>query len=622
MHNRLLPGALALLALEPCGALADDSSRVRGKLEEIVVTSSRVPTPLREIGTSMSVVNRTDIQQLGYNALYDILRTQPGVGVSSQSGPGSVTSLRIRGEENYRTRFYLDGIDISDSSSPQTTTRVEQILASGVQRVEILRGPQGLMYGADAGGVVNITTTAPGEGLGGSLSGEAGRFDTRQYAGNLNGGNGTVDFSLSASDYDSDLFNAWENDDAPGDEDGYENQTLHGRLGWNAGDELRIALAARDVDAKNRYDDCFTVDTFAPSNDCSDSFDQRAWRGAVNLATGPLTHELHYTDTSTGRDFFTEQKFAFKLDGDIERAGYIGSFRSSDAMQLVYGVDLLTESIDDGFNESDREQQGYFAEYQGDYGERVFVTAGLRYDDNDDFGSHTSYRVSGAYLLAAAFGELKLRAAYATGFRPPSLFEIAQNASEFTAPPAQGLALSEEQSEGYDLGVSWSNGSSVYLEAVYFDQQISDEIFYDFNSFGYLQESGDTRSTGVELSGDWDIYSAMTLRANYTFTDSEDISGDPRARRPKHMGNLGVSWSLLAERLTLGLQARFSRDAVDVDGTDLDNYEVVDINARLALVDDIELYGRIENVTDEDYQEVPAYNTSGAAGYLGVRYSF
>ena len=137
-----------------------------------------------------------------------ILRTQPGIGVSNQGGTGGVTSLRIRGEENYRTRFFLDGMDISDSSSPQTTARVEQLLSSGIARVEILRGPQGLIYGADAGGVVNITTAAPTEGVSGDVSAEGGRFGTRQFAGAVNGGNGTLDFSLSAADFETDGFNA------------------------------------------------------------------------------------------------------------------------------------------------------------------------------------------------------------------------------------------------------------------------------------------------------------------------------------------------------------------------------------------------------------------------------
>ena len=141
-----------------------------------------------------------------------MLRTQPGVSVTNTGGTGSAATLRIRGEEGYRTLVLLDGIDISDTSGPQVSPRFEQLLSSGVQRVEILRGPQGLMYGADAGGVVNITTIAPTEGLGGEVSAEGGRYGSEQVAGNVGGGNDTVDFNLSAADFSTDGFNARDTD--------------------------------------------------------------------------------------------------------------------------------------------------------------------------------------------------------------------------------------------------------------------------------------------------------------------------------------------------------------------------------------------------------------------------
>ncbi len=607
-QTRIAALTLAVAAAQP--VIADN------QMEEVVVTSSRVPTPLRQIGTSVSVVTQTDIEQLGYNELYNVLRTQPGVQVSNQGGPGSITSLRIRGEESYRTRFYLDGIDISDTSSPQTTPRVEQILSSGVQRVEILRGPQGLMYGADAGGVVNVSTIAPEEGFNGSVSAEGGRYDTQQYSGNINGGNGTVDFSLSAADYDSDLYNARTIDTDIRDDDGYENTTLHGRLGWNVTEDLRLSLVARDVEGETAYDGCFTVADFAPSNACTDEFEQEAYRVAGNYRTERFTHEVFYTSNEITRKNYTEGEFAFGNGGELERTGYLGSFTANDSLKLVYGVDLLDESLDDS-SIDDREQEGYYAEYQGGFGNHFFVTAGARYDDTDDYGSTTTYRLSGAYLLPLAGGEMKLRATYGTGFRTPSLFEINNNGFSFDPVPE----LDDEESEGYDLGVSWA-GSSLYVEAVYFDQEITDEIFYDNADFVYRQRTGDTESQGVELFGSWAVLESLSIDGNYTYTDSQDINGDPRPRRPEHMANLGVQWTTLSDRLTLGLHARLSQDAVDVDGTEMDDYEVLDLNASFQVLEGLELFGRVENVTDEDYEEVSTYNTSGAAGYVGLKYSF
>jgi vitamin B12 transporter len=617
MKNHLI-GSLAILAISaPLSVFADSSKNSAPNIEEIVVTSSRVPTPLRQIGTSVSVITEEEIKQLGYATLYDALRTQPGVGVSSQNGPGSITSLRIRGEEGYRTRFYLDGINIADNASPQPATRTEHILSSSVQRVEILRGPQGLMYGADAGGVVNISTISPADGINGSVSAEAGRYDTSQLAGNINGRSGILDFSLSATRYESDSFNAWTLDAGPEDDDGYENTTLHGRFGAQLTEATRLSLVVRDVEGDNDYDSCFV-----PSDDCVSEYNQEAWRVAVNHDGESLSHELFYNESEIDEDYFSDGFFSFDRHGKLEQAGYIGSFRHSDALSLAYGVDLLTESLGDGIGKTTRDQDAYYAEYQGGFNDMLFVTAGVRHDDNDDFDGHTSYRLSGAYLIPLEQGEIKLRATQGTGFRAPSLYEINTNQGLWTLPPAAGFELSEEESEGYDLAASWTGNNGLYLELVYFDQEINDEIFYDNNSFGYLQISGDTQSEGVELIADWNFSQGFSASANYTYTDSQDKEGNQRARRPESIANLGLRWALLDQQLVLGVNARLSRDAVDIDGSDMDDYEVIDINASFAVSDALEVFGRIENLTDEDYEEVPNYNTSGAAGYLGVRYSF
>lgn len=612
---------LALAVTLPVQATADDGAP-RNALEEIVVTSSRVPTALRQIGTSVSVLTEVEIAERGFNSLYDVLRTQPSIGVTNSGGQGKSTSLRVRGEEGFRTLVLLDGIDITDTSTPQAMPRMEYLLSSGIQRVEILRGPQGLMYGADAGGVVNISTIARNDGLGGEISAEGGRYGSREFTGNVGGGNDTVDFTLSAADYETDGFNARSTDTDLNDDDGYDNTTLHGRVGWNVTDDLRLSLVGRDVDGSSDYDSCFTVDTFTETNACKDEFKQKAWRAGGEFETERFTHELFYSNNDSDRDSYSEGKLSGEFGGEIERYGYLGSFTGGEALRLVYGADFEDESADGTYLNEDREQDGYYLEYQGGFYEQVYLTAGARYDDNDDFGSNTSYRTSAAYLVPLGDGELKFKATYGTGFRAPSLSEIATNLDPFTLPPALGTSLSEEKSKGYDIGATWMGNSGLYLEAVYFNQTIEDEIIYDPLSFGYLQASGDTESQGVELIGDWPILENLSLSGNYTYNDTETFDGGDRAFRPKHLGNLGIRWAGLDERLVLGLNVRLSRDASDLNGSSLDDYELVDFNASYLVGWGVEVYGRVENLLDEDYEEFPTYNTSGAAGYAGLRYSF
>ena len=592
-------------------------------LEEIVVTSSRVPMPLREVGTSMSVLDDTTLTRLGFNSLFDALRTQPAVSVSNTGGTGKAATLRIRGEEGYRTLVLLDGIDISDTSSPQVSPRMEQLMSAGIQRVEILRGPQGLMYGADAGGVINITTRRPDDGLGGQVSVEGGRFGTQQFAASIGARSDAGDLHLSASDFSSDGFNSRTTDNVLRDDDGYDNTTWHGRLGWTPIEHLRLGLVVRDVEGENAFDSCFTVDTFSPTDDCADAYQQQAWRASVDYRAGRFSHQLAFGHSETDREFFSAGTASFATEGELASASYLGSFRATDSLTLVYGVDLEKESIDDGTFDEERDQDGYYLELQGGFSDALFVTAGARYDDNEDFGSYTSFRLSGAYLLPMADGELKFKGTVGTGFRAPSLYEIAYNGGAFAFPPASGTSLAEEESEGYDLGVAWSGTGGLYLEATWFDQRVKDEIFFDLAGFsGYLQGDGEAESSGVELAAAWPASTQLSLSANYTWNDTDASDGAPRVFRPEHLANIGLAWLPLGERLQFGANLRISRDAVNTDGTPLDDYEVLDVSASFKLLSGFSVYGRVENLLDEDYQEVPTYNTAGRAAYAGLRYRF
>ncbi|NCZ63744.1 MAG: TonB-dependent receptor, partial [Cellvibrionales bacterium] len=136
----------------------------------------------------------------------------------------------MRGEEGYRTRVLLDGIDLSDPSSPQISPRIEHLLTEGIERIEILRGPQGLMYGADAGGVISLTSRQTSEGVDADLFVEVGEEDFTQLGINLSAGNDWIQGSVAWADMSTDGFNARPSDVDPADKDGYENQTLHGNL--------------------------------------------------------------------------------------------------------------------------------------------------------------------------------------------------------------------------------------------------------------------------------------------------------------------------------------------------------------------------------------------------------
>lgn len=616
MYQSFPVSALAAMALA-----AAAHAQAQERLEEVVVVSSRVETPLRRIGTSVSVLTAQDIRESQFTVLPDVLRGQVGLAVSNSGGAGKTTALNIRGEDGFRTLVLVDGIDVSDASSPQLGPRVEHLLSEGIGRVEILRGPQGIMYGADAGGVIDISTRVPGAGLHGGVSAEGGRYGTGQLAAHVGGGNAAVDGSLLATGYRTDGFNARSSDVLLRDDDGYENRTVHGRVGWNATESLRLEAVGRNTRSESEFDGCYSV-AFEPSDDCDSDYDQRAWRLSLDYGAGRFGNRFDYTGNRTERQSYTQGAPTFGSDGRLERLSYVGSFAAADALQLVYGAERKAEALDDGEVDRERVQNGVFAEYQGGFFDRLYVTVGARHDDNEDFGGHTSARVSGAYLFELGAGEAKLRGAWGTGFRAPSLYEIAYNEGPWALPPASQTTLDEERSAGFDIGFGWRGASGVEVEGTYFDQTVADEIVFDLENFsGYLQDRGDSSSSGVELQAAAPLPAALRLSGNYTYNHTESVEGSQRLRRPRHLANVRLDWRPLAQRLVLGLHMRGAYGAVDIAGAAMDDYTVADLTASCDVLPGLQVFGRVENLFDADYQEVPGYNTSGRAGYAGVRYA-
>ena len=200
------PAVIMAIAVSTC-ALAMLSLPVRAQptpvdyVEEIIVTSNRIPIPLRQIGTSVAVLDEFDIQSHGNLNMADLLRQMPAIGASSSGGIGKATAVRIRGEEGFRTLTLFDGMRLLDPGMPQIATSFGHLLTAGIGRIEVLRGPQGLAYGADAGGVITISSRDQAEGFRAAADAQTGRYGTRQLAANIGGRSGQADYFLAATEY-------------------------------------------------------------------------------------------------------------------------------------------------------------------------------------------------------------------------------------------------------------------------------------------------------------------------------------------------------------------------------------------------------------------------------------
>lgn len=587
------------------------------ELEETIVVASRVPTPMYALGVSTSTLDRDDIATLGYASLSDLLDIQAGVTVSEAGGYGKTGTIRIRGEEGFRTRIQLDGIDIADPSSPQISPRIEHLLSEGIQRIEVLRGPQGLMYGADAGGVVAITTRQPTEAFSADLSAEMGSNTFQRLGATLTGGSEYVYGSISAATVDTNNFNAREIDNIAPDDDGYQNKSLHATLTAVLSEQWRAGGSAHGVDGANDYDGCFDPDTFATVNNCTDDYAQLAWRSYINWFNDKTDVIASYEQNAIERQYFTEAVKTFETDGGHEELSVIANLQLPSDQRLTMGSDFLVQSLNDGNETRSRNNKAFFAEYARNFLSGN-IQVGYRTDDNDDFGRHNSWRVSTFQPLSLTTIPLALTAALGTGFRAPSLYEIAYNKGPFAYAPASEQRLLAETSKGWEVGLRVGTPEQ-QITATWFSQDISNEIYFDLSGYsGYLQRPGDNRSEGLEIEGIATLNPQLSVKGNVTFNRTEDALSNQRPYRPELTAAVSLIWQ--NAWLTASLIGRHTQNVVDTEGEPMADYTLLDCSFAANLSDSLQITARIENLTNDTYQQIQGYFSAQRAWYLGLRY--
>ena len=597
---------------------------VADSIEETVVVADRVDTAITSLAVSVNVLDRKLISALGSATLPQLLKSQVGISTTQNGGIGAVSGIRVRGQDAFRTRVLIDGIDISDPSSPQIAPRMEHVLAPSLERVEVLRGTQGLLWGADAGGVISLTSRRATEQPSIAVSAERGGygFETESIVAS-SGATYLGEMTAVLNHVGMDGFNALKSDTQLADNDGYDNDSY--RLsyttpqwqGWSA------TLSAREVDATTDYDGCGRFDesfSFISSNDCSDGYNNETRAVVVRHAGDGNSTQISVSESDSDRAYFTDGLFQFALKGSNEQMSVSHNRTLTENYDLTVGVDLDEQSYDDGFGTArSRDNEAIFMNVKRATN-KVTLSAAVRTDDNDDFGRFTSWRITA--LTETGFDGVAFKTAYGTGFRAPSPYEVGSNQSPFALPEARETALKEEQSEGWEMGLR-GNQNHLSCELTYFDQEVSDAIVYSYNpalfAGGYLQIPGTSQFSGVEATAAWEIGEGVTLEGFVTDLNAEDANGNDLPYRPETTAQVSARYS--AAKIDWLLLARYTSDRSDGFGTRLNEYTVMDGSFRYAITDELNVSVRAENLTNEGYSDIVGYRSAGRTFYVGLNVS-
>ncbi|HHJ38998.1 MAG: hypothetical protein AXA67_10980 [Methylothermaceae bacteria B42] len=612
-----------VFATSPVLAANDDTTQ----LEPLVVTATRIPQPLSKIGRSITVITAEDIAARQVFTLSDVLRSVPGLDVVQTGGLGKTTSLFLRGANSNHTLVLIDGIEVNDTASPGAAFDFANLTVDNIERVEILRGPQSILYGSDAiGGVINIVTKLGKGKPGASLSAEGGSFSTWKLGGNSAGSLDSVSYSISASHLKSGGFSAADDRLGNQEDDSYKNTTVSARMGWQALDNLNLDVAARFHHSETDIDDCGGPNCDDPNN--RQEGDQIFVRGQGKLGLfddfWQQTLRLSYSRTERRNRDQLEPGDQFALDsnfrGEKFKLDWQNNLNLTSWDTLVFGITTETEWFDT--NEIDTKSattKGYYGQNQIEIWDRFITTAGVRYDDHNRAGGKVTWGVSQAVLIPET--NTKLHASYGKGFKAPSLFQLLAPAGQFG--PIGNPDLKPERSRGWDVGIDQSFWEDkILLGATYFHNQFTNLIDFEFGT-GYVNTAA-ARSVGVESYVEIQPLDILTLRGSYTFTNTEDNQENALFNRPRHKGSFDADLAILENGhlhlnvLTVGSR-RFSSFSVKQK---LPTYVVVNLAGSYQILPNFTVFGRINNLLDKEYEEVPGYGASRVAGFGGFRLSF
>ncbi|MBU2980702.1 TonB-dependent receptor [Lentibacter algarum] len=610
MTRHLMASLLASTAILAPPAFAQDAAF---DLDPIIVESSSLtPVEQARTGTNVEVLEGEDAGSNDTRVI-DRLSRLPGVNVNSNGGLGGASSIQLRGLPSRYVGVRVNGIDVADPTGPQNQFDFGGFTAAGIERVEVLKGSQSAIFGSEAiAGVVNFSTFRPTElGFSGNMKAEAGSFDT--YSGALNIGHkteqGFVALSyghIKSQGISSQSFNT--------EKDGFEQSTLHLTAEYAISDTVTIGGAFLYRDGEGEFDrSSFSLDSTGEFFNL-----EHGARVYTTFETGAVTHTLSFSYFDIDRK--DPGGFTPRFQGKRQSVAYLGSASLGANATLNFGIDHTEEKINAGAAVGSEDNTSFTAELLFSPGAQFDLSAALRYDDNSTFGGQATGRLSAVYH---AREDLALRASVGSGYRAPSLYE---RFSAYGDP-----ALQPEKSVSYELGVEKTYGTRGFVKATLFLTDIDDLIDYDFaatvcgSGFGcYNQVPGKTTSKGLELSGEYKMSERYSFYGAYTYTDAK-TEGVRLARTPRHDLVLGVNGTF-TDRFSGYLNVRHAADvlpsAFASAGNKVGDYTLVGAGLSYDLSDTAEVFLRVDNLLDEDYETASGYNQPGRSVFVGLRADF
>lgn len=625
-------------------ALADQTEVIETR--EVVVSATKTEIPISQVTSAVEVITAEDMKKQNIKSVVEALRLAQGLAVFSNGGPGTTTSVRIRGGSDTQTLVLIDGAIMN--SGTLGSYDFAHLTTDNIERIEILRGAQSMLWGSDAmGGVINLTTKKGQGPLTTSGFAEYGSFATVREGGSVSGKQGAVDYSLSLSRWDTSSFSAVNYRRGATERDSYHNWQGSGRLGIDLPKDGRLDINFRWINADIALDG---LSATAPK----DVFGSKI-RDQQLVFSGSYYQPLT-TWWSQKLTVSRSQDSSLFLPGTLQRNLVTGAFSTpsgspneirvlSNRIEWQHNFQI-TEMLLVSAGYQFREQQGEndtgltnrvlnsnagFAQAQLNLWDRVFATAGIRQDSYNVFGDATTYRLTGGYLHKET--DTKLRASYSTGFRAPTM-------NELFFPNFGNPGLGPEKSQSMDVGVDqFVLGKRLKLSGGFFWNRYrnlivttNDPVFCaPFSTFGFCpQQIGDASTKGWEAgisytySSDKPLLKGVTVQAQYTNTLTRDLDTSRRLPRwPTDQWSTVIGYQPI-DPLWITVTGRYVGSRFNTTGEqqNLRAFDVWSLAATYDVTKQVQAYLRADNLFNEKYEEITSAGTAIRSIFGGVRMAF
>jgi vitamin B12 transporter len=561
----------------------------------LVITPSGYETPLNKSGSSVTVITASEIEDSGFTTVSEILNTVPGIN-SVQNGFGGTASLYARGHESDMTKIMLDGIDLYDPSGIGTTRVLATLMLHNIEQIEIVLGPQSLIAGADAmGGVINIITKKDTNIS--EVSAYSGSNSTSNASSNLGFVQNGFQVNLNLNEFKTKGTNVATGGDD--DLDGFDQSSVSLSLNKNFS-EFNFDFSFLSEKGKVEYDDAYNpLDPYVYN-------DNTFFKSGIDIDLNPkATLRLEYNNSDFDSRYYSTYGSNYFASTETLKLNSKYVFNQNNIAFI--GVETKTEEYVGTGSVSDI---SYFAQNEFKVNVNTTLLAGFRIDDNDQFGSHGTYRFTANHISQQIPG-LIFKASVGSGFRAPGLYELYN--------PTYGNAnLTPETSFGYDLGFINYLSSNVTFGSTYFKSELEDLIGGDAPTYVYYNKNGMSERDGIETFINFYPNDNSEIKVSHTHLRMNERNN---IRRPNNAVTVSGNY-----RLNNQLKVSGNLNAVEEHygafGGIISSYEVINLGMDYAVDSNMSLNLKFKNVTDENYEPILGYPGLPRQAFLGFKYKF